>query len=216
MDILIVGGGAALAESLIDHYLSSPDNRVAVVCRKTLPAQRYLSRVLVYRHVEDVPNYLDLLITLPGHVDNAPLIEMTDGQWNSVVNATLTVPFQALRRLLPVMRPNSNVVVVGSIAGKLGGRGCANYAAAKAGLVGLVSAAANENLDRGICINLLELGYIYAGMGAGLSEALRHKIMHTIPLRRFGDVQDFVLAIEFLSRTRYMSGGILTLAGGLR
>ena len=69
---------------------------------------------------------------------------MTTEQWGKVIDHTLGVVFDAFRQLLPKMNYSSNVIVFGSIVGSIGGYGCANYAAAKAGLVGLVRAASNE------------------------------------------------------------------------
>ena len=215
--IVIVGGGAVLAQPLIDHYLSDQDNSVTVYCREKLPSEPWPNRLQVLTDYNAPIKGVDVLIIMPAHFDNNPLIGMTLSQWNTVIERTLTVPFLALRTFLTQgLRNGSNVVIVGSIAGKLGGRGCANYAAAKAGLVGLVATAANENWDRGICINLLELGYMDVGMGARLSEKVRESTKLAIPLRRFGTVEDFVLAVEFLSKTRYMTGNVLTIAGGLR
>ena len=225
MHVVIVGGGAALAQPLIDHWLSGFDDGgslpfatiISAVCRRSKPKEEF-ANLHVYDSMADpsIIGPIDVLIIMPADFDNAPLEGMTDKQWDRVLESTLTVPFKALRTFLPWMQEESNVVVVGSIAGKLGGRGCANYAAAKAGLVGLVAAAANESWDRGICINLLESGYMDVGMGAQLSEKVRDSTKLAIPLGRFGTVEDFVLAVEFLAKTRYMTGNVLTLAGGLR
>ena len=215
MNVVIVGGGAALAQPIVDHWGKGSEWQVTVVCRNKTPVRPCAGMVIKY-DVVDVCEPWDVLVTLTGDIDNAPLTEMSTEQWQKVLEANLTQPFEALRALLPYARNPSNVVIVGSIAGRLGGRGCANYAASKAGLVGLVGAAANENWDRGICINLLELGYMDVGMGARLSEKVRESTKLAIPLRGFGTVEDFVLAVEFLSKTRYMTANVLTLAGGLR
>ena len=98
----------------------------------------------------------------------------------------------------------------------MGGYGCTNYAAAKAGLVGLVRGAANEWAKHQIMVNLLELGYVDSGMGAELNPRVRDAAVKSIPLGRFATEEDFVHAVEYLATTRYATGTVLTLAGGLR
>ncbi len=109
-------------------------------------------------------------------------------------------------------------MVVGSVVGSTGGFGCCNYAAAKAGLVGLVRAAANEQAAKGTGtrVNLLELGYVDAGMGERLPEEVKNKSIRAIPLGRFARMDEVLDALDFLIRAPYMTGGVLTLAGGLR
>ncbi len=228
MHVAIVGGGAALAQPIIEHYLGK-DWDVTAICFGTVPRPFSMAdgrdRLLVYQDVDMASEKavkllnlypVDVLITLTGRVLNGRIEDMALTDWNWIIECNLTTVFNALRFGLPQMKMNSNIVVVGSIMGSLGGKGCANYAAAKAGLVGLVRAAANENANRNIRINLLELGYIDAGMGAKLSPELKEKIRETIPLKRFGTTEDVVEAVDYLGRTKYMSGNVLTLAGGLR
>jgi NAD(P)-dependent dehydrogenase (short-subunit alcohol dehydrogenase family) len=153
---------------------------------------------------------------MPGSVNNAKLQHMTDRQWEDVITDNLTAVFNAFKACLPKMYPNSNIVVVGSIVGSTGGFGCSNYAAAKAGLMGLVRGVANELACLNVRINLLELGYIDCGMGKRLDEKVKTKVIETIPLKRFGTVEDFLTAVDYLCQTKYMTGNTLTLAGGLR
>ncbi len=223
--VCIVGAGAALALPLIEHFLSEQDRLTLIYRGYTYPDIAKSNRCLNVMGVDLpdkddrlslVPGNIDTLITLMGYTQNHRLGSMPNDAWDEVINDTLTSVFSALNGLLPKMTALGNVIVVGSIVGSTGGFGCSNYAAAKAGLVGLVRAAANEYVSRGICINLLELGYLNAGMGEKLDAKVKERILLTIPLRKFGDVYDFVSAVEFLSKTSYMTGEILTLAGGLR
>lgn len=229
--ICIVGGGSALAQPVIEHYLNQGDV-VKAICRTMMPDRPTVVREgsprfevfpgidLVTATEDDLrpvqASGTDLLVTLTGLVQNATLTMMSLAEWNNVLHANLTTVFNALHHWLPRMANNGNVVVVGSIIGSTGGRGCANYAAAKAGLVGLVRAAANEVASRGICINLLELGFVDAGMGEQLGPELKAKILPTIPLGRFATTDDVVQAVDYLGRVRYATGTVMNLAGGLR
>lgn len=227
--VCIVGGGAALATPLATS-LACDDHRVTVIRRHRDGEDQYplrpgyLPRVMEcgdYQNearmeaVFDEVGTIDGLVTLVGTTANAKLERMKLSDWDYVVRANLTTVFVALKYGLPQLRAGGNAVVVGSVVGRTGGRGCANYAASKAGLAGLVRAAANEWADKKVSVNLLELGYINAGMGARLPLDLREKIEQTIPLKRFGAVADFVQTARFLLETQYMTGTTLSLAGGL-
>lgn len=162
---------------------------------------------------------IDLLITAAGSFRNAKIDAMElYNDWEPVIENNLTSVFKALKYAFQdgSMSANRNIVVIGSIVGSTGGFGCANYAAAKAGLVGLVRAAANEYASQNIRINLLELGYVDCGMGQRLDPKVKEAVMKMIPLKRFATVEEFLHAVDFLATTTYMTGNILTLAGGLR
>lgn len=198
--ICIVGAGSAIAKSY-------------AVQKSTAGCQ--ISSVFSNESVERVISPIDSIVTFSGKVHNSKLCQMSLDQWNDSLYANLTSVFNALRFGLPKMNDGGSVVVVGSIVGGTGGFGCANYASAKAGLVGLVKAASNEMLKRNIRINLLELGYCDIGMGAGLEEKVKNRMLDSIPMGRFANVSEVLVAIDFLSSQTYMTGGVLTFAGGL-
>lgn len=217
---VVIGGGGAIAQTLIEHWLDR-GWFVSAVCRTSLPCIEH-ERLTVYRCVDlctwkpnGSPTFVDAIVTLPGLSDNAKIENMTGGQWQSVIDSNMTAVFNPIKQLIPRLNGNANIVVVGSIVGSLGGYGCANYAAAKAGLKGFVKAAANELGSRGIVVNLLELGYVNAGMGEQLDEKVRAKVTETIPMRRFAHPKEVAQAIHFLAEVRYMTGNVLTFAGGL-
>lgn len=209
MHVCIVGGGAALTAPVAEHFERRGD-KVSKVYSKRGPCG-------LPKSVAEIDEPIDVLVTMPGAVCNALLTDPTVAEadfWEPVIDANLTAVFRALRYGLPKMPDGGNVVVVGSVVGSTGGYGCANYAAAKAGLVGLVRAAANEVATRGVCVNLLELGYVECGMGARLESKVREKILPTIPLKRFARPEEVVDAIDFLAKIRYATGNIFVLAGG--
>lgn len=216
--VVILGGGAALAQPVIRHYLE--DSKVTAIIARTLPKEGVYSEGtnhfrIVTSHTQ-VEGKIDTLITFPGYTANNLISTMSDDQWDLVLDRTLSSVFRCFHDLAPYFNDGANIVAVGSIMGSLGGKGCSNYAAAKAGLVGLVRAAANEWAPRDIKVNLLELGYIDSGMGARLEPTIKERVLPTIPLKRFGTEDDVVLAIDYLANVNYMTGNILTLAGGLR
>jgi 3-oxoacyl-[acyl-carrier protein] reductase len=213
MNVCVTGGGAALARPVIRRHLLR-GNRVTALCRESAPDadDRLLTAVrgvdLAGERAfvgEAMPRSIDLLIHLAGGNDDAKLADMTRAQWEDVIRDNLTSAFNVLAAGLPRMVGPSNVVVVGSVVAARGGRGCANYAAAKAGLEGLV-----------VVINLLRLGYVDVGMGASLPPHLVDRIKAAIPLGRFASDEEAADAIDFLSTVRYMTGDVLNFAGGMR
>ena len=210
----VVGGGSEIAKSYIFHRVACGDEMTIVHTISTeVSTSDRLRRTI---SVKNLSRNADVMVTFCGDTQDARIEQMPLSMFNLVIEATLTSVFKALNEGLPRMNNPGNVVVVGSIVGSTGGFGCANYAAAKAGLVGLVRAAANEWASRGVVVNLLELGYVNAGMGKRLAEGVREKVIKTIPLKRFAEVGEVIQAIDFLGSVRYMTGNVLTLAGGLR
>ena len=212
---VIAGGGAALAQPLIRRFLCH-GYEVTAVCRSTDPR---VGACHVVKSVCDVDKDINILVTLTGSTDDTKLCNMfskTENSWDRVIEDTLNVPARAMSDAFLRMLNGGNVVVVGSVVGSMGGYGCTNYAAAKAGLVGLVRGAANEWAKHQIMVNLLELGYVDSGMGAELNPRVRDAAVKSIPLGRFATEEDFVHAVEYLATTRYATGTVLTLAGGLR
>jgi len=228
MHVCIVGAGSDIAASLIGFHLAR-NHKVTAVCHKNPPKVEYkwfgdpTMYTVLYADMVDgresniigsIPT-IDLLVTMTGKVDNAKITEMQSGQWWSVIDANVTTVFNALKYGLPNVKDGGSVVVVGSVVGRTGGYGCANYATVKAALRGLVKAAANESAGKGVRVNLLELGYVNAGMGKQLPPKVALKVLDTIPMKRFAEAAEVVEAIDALSKLTYMTGGVLTLAGGL-
>lgn len=221
--IVIVGGGSALAQPLIRHYLDHGDT-VTAISRGTDSEITHpnLSRVICqvgggppdYRTWESIapPN---VIITLAGATMDAKIAVMSMTAWYNVLEGTLTPVFTALHHGLRKMPDGGSVLVVGSIVGSTGAYGAANYAAAKAGLVGLVKSAALEVVKRNITVNLLELGYVNAGMGARLPDKVKERVLESIPLKRFAEPDEVVKIIDFLVRNKYMTGYVIPFAGGL-
>lgn len=192
--------------------------RIAVLSPRTTLASHFI----IHRKHDtcmpscDVSDPVDALVTFPASIRNSRLSAMAYEDWDIVIENTLNSVAKSMIAFLPYISSGGAVVVVGSIVGSTGGYGCANYAAAKAGLVGLVRSAALEVADRQIRVNLLELGYVDAGLGARLDEKQRARALKQIPLGRFARVEEVMHAIDFLLEQTYMTGNVLTVAGGLR
>jgi 3-oxoacyl-[acyl-carrier protein] reductase len=161
---------------------------------------------------------LDILVNNAGITADAPLVRLKPAQWHRVIDTDLTAVFLCCKAALAPMRARSygRIINVGSLAGLAGNVGQANYAAAKAGLVGLSRALAREVATDGITVNVVAPGYIETDLVETISPALREWALGVIAMRRFGSPDEVAAAIGFLAspRSSYITGHVLTIDGG--
>jgi 3-oxoacyl-[acyl-carrier protein] reductase len=144
---------------------------------------------------------------------------MSDQDWPGVLAVDLSAPFRLTRAALRGMlrRRAGRVINISSIVGSTGNAGQANYAAAKAGLVGMSKALAQEVASRGITINVVSPGFVVTPMTDVLSEAQRLKLTESVPLRRLGQPEDVAGAVTYLASDEagWVTGATLHVNGGM-
>lgn len=160
---------------------------------------------------------IQILVHSAGTHDDVPLAGMSEAQWRSVVDVTLNGFYAALRPLiLPMIGTRwGRIVAISSISGLMGNRGQANYAAAKAGLMGAVKSVSLEYASRGVTANTVAPGIIESPAVAAAMP--RERIAELVPARRAGRPEEVAALVGFLAseEAAYISGQTIAVSGGL-
>ena len=162
---------------------------------------------------------VDVLVNNAGIVRDQLALRMSAADWDAVVATNLTAAFNCARAVLrPMIRQRGGRIInVGSVVGRMGNPGQANYAASKAGLEGFSRALAREVASRGITVNVVAPGMIDTDMTAKLGEPAQAAMLAQIPMGRLGTTEDVAGAIGFLAsdEAAYVTGHVLAVNGGM-
>jgi len=162
---------------------------------------------------------IDILVNNAGILRNALVLRTSEEDWDAVIQTNLTSAFRWTKHLLPgmIQRRWGRILSISSVVGRVGNFGQANYAAAKAGLIGFTKSVARGVASRGICVNAVAPGLITTDMTRDLNEAIRNEMLQKIPMKRAGTVQDIAALVGFLcsDAASYITGQVLTVDGGM-
>lgn len=160
---------------------------------------------------------LDILVNNAGITRDGLVPRLSHQDWRLVLDTNLASVFYCSKAALrPMVRQRfGRIVNVASVAGLIGNAGQANYAAAKAGMIGFTKSLAKEWASRGITANAVAPGFIETDLLAAMTEAQRAQMAQAIPLQRVGAPEDVADAVWFLSQAQYVTGHVLVVDGGL-
>ena len=162
---------------------------------------------------------LDALVLNAGIARDGLMLRMSDDDWQAVIDTNLSGSFYVARASLRGMmkRRSGSIVAVSSVVALMGNPGQVNYAAAKAGLIGMVRSLAREVGSRGVRVNAVAPGYITTDMTADLPDELRDGIVASTPLGRLGTAEDVAEVAAFLCgpSSAFMTGTVVPVDGGL-
>ena len=237
---IVTGAGRGIGHA-IALRLASEGARVAVVSRTEQNASKTAEEInakfpgLAKAYAVDVAqsapvkklveqiiidfSRIDILVNNAGLTRDGLIMRMSEEDWDVVLDTNLKGAFnfiQAVSR--PLLKQRSGTIVnIASVAGLMGNAGQANYAASKAGLVGLSKTIAREMASRGITCNVVAPGFITTDMTDVLPEAIKTGVAAQIPLGRFGAPEDIASAVAFLAsaEAKYITGQTLTVDGGM-
>ncbi len=172
-----------------------------------------------FAEVEQAHGPVEVLVANAGVTKDTLLMRMADDDWDAVLDTNLTGSFRVVRRAARGMLRGrwGRVVLISSVVGMLGSPGQVNYAASKAGLVGLARSVARELGSRGITANIVAPGFVQTDMTAALPEATQEQYRGQIPLQRFATPEEVAAVVAFLTSEEagYVTGALVPVDGGL-
>ena len=237
---IVTGAGRGIGEAIAKR-LAAGGAKVACVSRSEAnsskvaeainaehpgAARAYAVDVADKKAVEEVGGKIfadfgrvDILVNNAGITRDGLAMRMSEEDWDAVLDTNLKGAFNFIQAVMrPMIKQRSGRIVnIASVAGLMGNAGQANYAASKAGLIGLTKTLARELAGRNITVNAVAPGFIKTDMTDVLPEAIKTAVLGQIPMGRFGDPEDIAAAVAFLSGTeaKYITGQTLTVDGGM-
>ena len=175
-----------------------------------------------HKVVEEIGNefgQIDILVNNAGITRDGLMMRMSEEQWDMVININLKSAFNFIHAVTPIMmrRKSGSIINISSVVGVSGNAGQANYAASKAGLIGLAKSMAKELGSRGIRANAIAPGFILTEMTDRLSDEVKQQWAEQIPLKRNGTPEDVANTALFLASnlSAYVTGEVVQVCGGL-
>lgn len=225
---LVTGGNRGIGLATAQH-LAAAGHRVAVTSRsgEAIAGLTVVSCDVTdadsvdgaFGEIEDALGPVEILVSNAGITKDGLVLRMGDDDFTSVLDANLTGGFRVAKRAVKsMMRARwGRIVFVSSVVGLGGQAGQANYAASKAGLVGLARSLAKEFASRGITVNVVAPGPIETDMIAALTDDQREAMLAAVPLGRLGAPAEIAATIEFLTSdaAAFITGTVLPVDGGL-
>lgn len=230
------GIGAAIAKKLADKGATviinysgndkAAQNTLDDIAADGNKAEIYKCNVADYEEVEQMIQYvvqkykkIDILINNAGITRDGLIMRMSEKDFDDVIDVNLKGTFNCIRHVARQMIKQrcGRIVNMSSVVGIAGNAGQVNYAASKAGVIGITKSAAKELAARGITVNAIAPGYIDTDMTRVLSDDIKDGIVSQIPLKRMGQVSDIADAAVFLvsDRASYITGQVLSVDGGM-
>jgi 3-oxoacyl-[acyl-carrier protein] reductase len=237
---IVTGAGRGIGESVARYFVDA-GAKVAVVSRSEANSSKVASALEAIRpgsaraYAVDVADFdavqkvgeqiitdfgrADILVNNAGITRDNLLMRMSSEEWDAVLDTNLKGAFNFVRSILRTMikQRSGRIINISSVSGLMGLAGQTNYAASKAGMIGLTKALAKEVASRGITVNVVAPGFIETDMTAVLNEEIRKGALSQIPLFRFGQPEEIAATVGFLSGSSasYITGQVIAVDGGM-
>ena len=226
--VLITGGSRGIGLACAQHFQSLGD-KVAIIYNSTKPTNDFFSikcdvtsQVEVdaaFAAVEEKFGAVQVLVSNAGITKDLLLLRMNENDFTSVIDANLSGAYRVCKRATQGMlrAKSGRIILMSSVVALLGSAGQANYAASKAGLVGLARSLARELGSRSITVNVVAPGPVETDMTAALTDEQRARMIDAVPLGRIATTQEIAAAVAFLASqdAAYITGAVIPVDGGL-
>jgi beta-ketoacyl ACP reductase len=226
--VLVTGGNRGIGLAIARAFAAQGDE-VAVTYRgKPAPEDLFGVRCDVtdtdqvdaaFKEIEENQGAVEVLVANAGITDDTLLMRMTEEQFTRVLDANLTGAFRVAKRATRAMLKArwGRMIFISSVVGLSGGPGQINYAASKAGLIGVARSVTRELGGRNITANVITPGFIATDMTDAVSEERKQTILASVPAGRYGQTDEVAAAVTFLASdaAAYINGAVLPVDGGL-
>jgi 3-oxoacyl-[acyl-carrier protein] reductase len=226
--VLVTGGNRGIGRAIAAAFLEAGD-QVAVTHRSGEPPEGTLgvrcdvtdpaSVETAFAEVEQAHGPVEVLVANAGVTQDTLLLRMSDEDWTTVIDTNLTGSFRVARRAAKGMlrMRRGRLIFISSVVGLLGSAGQANYAASKAGLVGMARSLARELGSRSITANVVAPGFVETEMTAVLPEETKAQYRSQIPMQRYATPEEVAAVVRWLGSdaAAYVTGAVIPVDGGL-
>jgi 3-oxoacyl-[acyl-carrier protein] reductase len=182
-------------------------------------ASSYVHAESLVPSIQEQFGRIDILVNNAGITQDTLLLRMDESQWDNVIDTNLKSVFNMTKQCIKVMlrQKSGSLIHMSSVVGVFGNAGQANYAASKAGIIGFSKSVAKEVGSRNIRSNVIAPGFIESDMTHALDDSTRKNFLSTVPLGRFGQVEDVARLAVFLGsdHSTYITGQTISVCGGL-
>ncbi len=202
---------------ITDEVLSEFEGAEHPVVQKTGDISDFEKSKEMIDQVVDEFGKIDILINNAGITRDGLIMRMKEEDFDSVIATNLKGTFNMCRHVTqPMLKKKTGTIInLSSVVGVTGNAGQTNYAASKAGVIGLTKSLARELASRRITVNAIAPGYIETEMTEDLSDRVRKRMFDQIPLKRFGQAEEIAQTVDFLINNRYLTGQVIEVNGGL-
>lgn len=187
------------------------------ICQANISDSEQVTNMI--NNVTEKLGTIDILVNNAGIVRDKSFVKMTHDMWNEVLSVNLDGAFYCTKAVIGGMleRKYGRIVNISSVIGRMGNRGQANYAASKAGMIGLTQSLAKEFASKGITVNAIAPGFIETDMLKGIPKNIMDSILAQIPLGRLGKPSEIAGAVAYLCSDdgNYITGQVIDINGGL-
>jgi 3-oxoacyl-[acyl-carrier protein] reductase len=226
--VLVTGGNRGIGRAIAEAFVAEGD-KVAITYRSGEPPTGMLgvrcdvtdpeAVDAAFTEVEAAHGPVEVLVANAGITNDTLLLRMDDDAWSSVLDTNLTGSFRVAKRAAKGMLRlrRGRIIFISSVVGLLGSAGQANYAASKAGLVGMARSIARELGSRSITANVVAPGFVETEMTAVLPEEKKAEYKAQIPLQRYATTEEIASAVTWLASdgAAYVTGAVIPVDGGL-